>query len=89
MEILIKKVNEDTVEVRANQESTFQEMSGLLLNGLLTTMEHVVEKTKDQGIDEEQIRSQLHDMMVINFSAAMLAFDPKSKDYKTAEEEGA
>jgi len=89
MEILIKKVNEDTVEVSVDQETTFQEMSGLLLNGLLTAMEHVVEKSKDQGLEEEQLRSQLHDMMVINFSAAMLAFDPKSKDYKTAEEEGA
>lgn len=86
MKITIEKID-DNVKVTNATEMTFKDSLELFLNGIVTNLEAIVERSVEQGADEQETRSQLHDIAVVAFSSAMLIFDPKSKDYKTAAEE--
>lgn len=72
------------VEITGDSISAL-DVIGILMNGLVTVAEEIVKQAKENS-DEDQIRRGLYDHMVTGFSAAMLAFNPESKDYKKIEE---
>lgn len=90
MEVTLKLIEKDFT-MHTGGEVSFIELTEMFLNGIILSMEKALEarlEMEDNKSTEEELRSQLHDMMVISFSTAMNHFDPKAVNYKTAAEDG-
>lgn len=87
MKITIEKIDENIQITLGDTPMSLSDVVDLTLNGLRAFMEESVTLIMkgNPKITEQEARSEIHDQLVVSFSAMMYVFDPKSKNYKKVE----
>lgn len=83
MKVTYEKVN-DLITVKLGTAMALNDLVQLTMNGLKSMMEETVNivKREEPDISDQEIRSEIHDQVVVAFSAMAYAFDPESVNYK-------
>lgn len=85
IEVALAKDGSDFTLTVTGEPVGATDLVAVLLNGLVVVAETAVESFPEDT--RQKVRDEMYDFLVVSFSAAMLEFNPESKNYKKVTEE--